>query len=78
MIPLLLCALHIAKTLDILGEKRHEEGGGGRSILLLGGAVDAVLVCEDPFQEQASTIRGRRDGPETVGFCGGNGFGRDS
>ena len=27
-----------------------------------------VLICKDPSHEHASTIRGRREGPETVGF----------
>lgn len=55
MIPLLPCALHIAKTLDILGEKRGIKGGGAFDSTPRG-AVDTVLACKDPFQEQASTI----------------------
>lgn len=64
MIPLLLCASHIAKLLYVFfGTERAE---GFRSYLR--GAIDAVLIGKAPFEEQASTVRRRREGPETVGL----------
>lgn len=63
MIPLLLCASHIAKLLYVFfGTERAE---GFRSYLR--GAI-AVLIGKAPFEEQASTVRRRREGPETVGL----------
>ena len=72
-----LCLAHCQVTFFFLFSKNWERESGGNSILPLEVPQMRLFICKDPFQEQASTIRGRREGPETVGFCGGNGSGRD-
>ena len=70
-----LCLAHCQVTFFFPQKLGTEEWGGFDSTSR--GAADAAFICKDPFQELASTIRGRREGAETVGFCGGNGFSRD-
>ena len=65
-----LCLAHCSVTFFFQGG----ESRGVRSYVL--GAADGDPICKDPCKEEASTIRGRREGPETVGLCGGNGFGK--
>ena len=65
-----LCLAHCSVTFFFSGAKA--EGFGSTSQ----GRQMRIPSCKDPFKEEASTIRGRREGPETVCFCGGNGFGK--
>ena len=71
MIPLLLCALHIAKSLYSIGEK------GIRGFDCISEKPQMHFHWQRPFEEEALKVQRGAEGPRIVGFGGGNGFGRD-
>ena len=79
MIPLLLCASHIAKLLFyfLFSKSKRAEG----SQIYLRGCPDCgfyrrSLFCRTSFDDDQT--RGRLEDPRTVGLCGGDGLGRGS